>query len=109
MSGVSSAGCTTRRGSEFTANANHAAQKSSVLLDYYESMVRSGSLREDIHQRSVLLQLEQLQGVIRVYDNTPRFKVSDRDIKVNRQRHVEDSKASDAKHKTQVTEAEQVG
>lgn len=56
-------------------STNHGAQKSSVLLDNYNSMVGSGSLREDTHQRSVLLQLEQLQRVMKAYDNTPRVKL----------------------------------
>ncbi|KAL2082068.1 hypothetical protein ACEWY4_021886 [Coilia grayii] len=99
-------GC--RTGTEVSESTNHGAQKSSVLLDNYNSMVGSGSLREDTHQRSVLLQLEQLQRVMKAYDNTPRVKVRDRDIQLNRPQHVEEkaSGAGVAEQKTEATELE---
>lgn len=74
-------------------------------------MVENGSLQEDRHQRSVLLQLEQLQRVMRAYDNTPRVKVRDRDTKVhvNQPRCVEDANGpGNSKRKIEDTEAEQV-
>ncbi|XP_041951747.1 lactation elevated protein 1 homolog B isoform X1 [Alosa sapidissima] len=100
-------GCATRA-DDASVPTIPAAQKSSVLLDYYDSMVGHGSLREDRHQRSVLLQLDQLQRVLRAYDNTQLLKVRDRDIMVglNRQRHVEDTTGTE--HKTEDTEAEQL-
>ncbi|XP_062407535.1 lactation elevated protein 1 homolog B isoform X2 [Sardina pilchardus] len=69
-------GCTTR--ADDTAPTNHATQKSSILLDYYDNMVEHGSLREDRHQRSVVLQLDQLQRVLRAYDNTQLLKLLSR-------------------------------
>ncbi|XP_041951748.1 lactation elevated protein 1 homolog B isoform X2 [Alosa sapidissima] len=70
-------GCATRA-DDASVPTIPAAQKSSVLLDYYDSMVGHGSLREDRHQRSVLLQLDQLQRVLRAYDNTQLLKLLSR-------------------------------
>lgn len=76
-------------------------------MDYYDRMVDNGSLREDKHQRSVLLQLGQLQRVMRAYDNTPRVKVRERGTQVglNQPRCVEDASGpGNSKSKTEDTE-----
>ncbi|XP_063078532.1 lactation elevated protein 1 homolog B isoform X2 [Engraulis encrasicolus] len=85
---VAARGC--RTGKDVSPSTHHDAQKPS-LLDDYSNMVGSGSLREDTHQRTILLQLDQLQKVMKAYDNTKRNQVRDRDIvKVNEHRNVED-------------------
>ncbi|XP_075879385.1 AFG1 like ATPase a [Nelusetta ayraudi] len=40
-------------------------------LDHYSGLIRDGSLREDEHQRAVLVKLEQLHKTLRGYSNTP--------------------------------------
>lgn len=89
---------TVARGADFSsASAYHAANpavKKTNVLHNYDRMVESGTLREDAHQRAVMLQLEQLQTVLRVYDNTSIVKVSDGGIKVNQGQTQDDVSAS---------------
>ncbi|XP_061752297.1 AFG1 like ATPase a [Nerophis ophidion] len=40
-------------------------------LDHYSGLIREGTLREDEHQRAVMLRLDQLHRTLRGYSNTP--------------------------------------
>lgn len=40
-------------------------------LDHYSGLISDGSLREDEHQRAVLVKLEQLHKTLKGYSNTP--------------------------------------
>ncbi|KAF7201373.1 lactation elevated protein 1-like [Nothobranchius furzeri] len=40
-------------------------------LDHYNGLIRTGTLREDDHQRAVLLKLDQLHKTLRGYRNSP--------------------------------------
>ncbi|XP_061896760.1 AFG1-like ATPase isoform X1 [Entelurus aequoreus] len=40
-------------------------------LDHYSGLIREGTLREDEHQRAVMLRLDQLHKTLRGYSNTP--------------------------------------
>nr|XP_057912651.1 AFG1 like ATPase a [Doryrhamphus excisus] len=67
-----------RRG--YAVDARHAAAEveTSVVtaasfsgpLDHYSGLIREGTLREDEHQRAVLLKLDQLHKTLRGYSNT---------------------------------------
>ena len=39
-------------------------------LDHYTSIIREGALKEDEHQRAVMLTLDQLHQTLRGYSNT---------------------------------------
>ncbi|XP_030626702.1 lactation elevated protein 1 homolog B [Chanos chanos] len=61
----------------------------SGLLDHYDSLVRSGTLNQDIQQRAALCQLERLQTVMTGYTNIPitlpqsKVRVKDPDAKTS--------------------------
>ncbi|XP_051252387.1 AFG1 like ATPase a [Dicentrarchus labrax] len=65
-----------RRG--YSVKAQQAVEESGVSaagysgpLDHYNGLIRDGSLREDEHQKAVLLTLDQLHKTLRGYSNTP--------------------------------------
>ncbi|XP_068194571.1 AFG1 like ATPase a isoform X2 [Antennarius striatus] len=65
-----------RRG--YSGKAQPAVEESSGItagfsgpLDHYTRLISDGSLREDEHQKAVLLRLEQLHRTLRGYSNTP--------------------------------------
>ncbi|XP_054651523.1 AFG1 like ATPase a [Dunckerocampus dactyliophorus] len=63
-----------RRG--YAVGAQHAAAEVDTSgfsgpLDHYSGLIREGALREDEHQRAVLLKLDQLHKTLRGYSNTP--------------------------------------
>ncbi|CAM4694391.1 unnamed protein product [Leuciscus chuanchicus] len=62
-------GCSTLPAGQTSTSAPRAARVG--LVSHYDSLVLSGSLREDTEQRAALLQLEQLNRVMTGYTNTP--------------------------------------
>lgn len=64
-----SEGCSTLSARQTSTSAPWAACVG--LISHYDSLVRSGSLREDTQQRAALLQLEQLNRVMTDYTNIP--------------------------------------
>ncbi|XP_048062960.1 lactation elevated protein 1 homolog B [Megalobrama amblycephala] len=62
-------GCSTLSARQTSTSAPWAARVG--LVSHYDSLVRSGSLREDTQQRAALLQLEQLNRVMTDYTNIP--------------------------------------
>ncbi|XP_077587441.1 AFG1 like ATPase a isoform X1 [Stigmatopora nigra] len=61
-----------RRG--YVVEAQRDAETSGVLvtpLEHYSGLIRDGTLREDEHQRAVMVKLDQLHKTLHGYNNTP--------------------------------------
>ncbi|KAI7799629.1 lactation elevated protein 1 homolog B [Triplophysa rosa] len=66
-------GCSLLSGPHPFLSASRTGNERSELLSRYDSLVCSASLREDAQQRTALYQLEQLNRVMKDYNNIPMY------------------------------------